>query len=310
MGMRSNWTRTDEGGIPNQPAGGGVPRTPLYNQPPGGGQGGGKFGYNLKMPDAEKGILNMVDQSASLNKRGLKNFLSSSSQANDSITSAYGDSYDMLGAGYQGAGQAINQGYGAAIGGFDPYAKIGMQGFQDYAYGSTPQGYGQNIMALTGAAQPLVDQRMNIMQRAQGGLGLSRSGFGMNEMADLPMEVLMGLEQQMSGRQRDIGQTGYGAQQGISGLQQGEGDIMAQLMQQYGQQGAGIRTQYGSDAANLKLGEGSNILQLMSMLGAQGLEAEIARKAGKRSAGAADKALIGSALGAAGQIGGAAAGGG
>ena len=110
--------------------------------------------------------------------------------------------------------KGINEGYDLAQAGYDPFMAT-----------TTAAGMGSGISELinSGTYRNLVGERANTMQDYLGGVGLSRSGYGVNEMADLSQDTLLGLEGLLSDRKLQ------GAQS-IGGLHTGRaGDIAGML---------------------------------------------------------------------------------
>ena len=124
---------------------------------------------------------------------------------------------------------------------YDPRVEMGETAFQEYAAGRTPEGFAQNLEDIsTGSAyQQILAPRMDAAQRQLAGSGLSRSSFGARRAGDVSQGTLLGIEGMLSGRQRDVGQQGYQALQGRTGVDIGQMNALESLMLQRGQVEAG-----------------------------------------------------------------------
>ncbi|MCP5005427.1 MAG: hypothetical protein GY941_16045, partial [Planctomycetes bacterium] len=113
-------------------------------------------------------------------------------------------------------------------GGFDPYMQAGHGALAGLQEGSTVGGFGNRLNEIIGgdAFGGVVDERMRSLQAGLASSGLRRSGHAMNEAAAIPLDVAMGIEGMLSGRQSGLAGLGLNAAQSQGGLEQ----MIAQLM--------------------------------------------------------------------------------
>jgi len=93
--------------------------------------------------------------------------------------------------------RGINRAYGAAGDYMQPFMR-----------GTTIEGYGDIMGDIAGSDiySTLVDERGDIVANKLGGTGVTRSGYGTEQIAQVPTDVMMGLEQLFSNRQLQGGQ--------------------------------------------------------------------------------------------------------
>ncbi|MEE9459616.1 MAG: tail fiber domain-containing protein [Candidatus Bathyarchaeia archaeon] len=205
-------------------------------------------------------------------------------QALSQISSKFGQAQTALGQGRQD----IQAGTGAATAGLEQFSAPGATALEQFQAASTPQGFAQNIESLRagGALDPLIQARTQQLQSAQGAAGLTRSGAGLTELAQVPEETLLGIESLLTGRQQQVGAQGLTAQQQIAQLQAtggvGQAGIqqnIAQLLQQQGQLGAGIQTGAATTLADLIAQQGTGLAGIQT--GAAGQQAGISTGRGQ-----------------------------
>ncbi len=205
-------------------------------------------------------------------------------QSLDQISSKFGQAQTALGQGRQD----IQAGTGAATAGLEQFAAPGATALQQFQAASTPQGFAQNIESLRsgGALDPLIQARTQQLQSAQGAAGLTRSGAGLTELAQVPQETLLGIESLLTGRQAQAGAQGLTAQQQIAQLQASGGvgqagiqQSIADLLAQQGLAGAGIQTGSGTSLANIAAQQGTGLAGIQT--GAAGQQAGIATGRGQ-----------------------------
>lgn len=95
--------------------------------------------------------------------------------------------------------QYAREGIGEIRGGY----KGALRELNPFKRGSTAQGFDRNIASLLSGqgTQALIDERSDTMADYLASQGLGRSSYGMNEMGKIPIDVAMGIEQMLSGRQ-------------------------------------------------------------------------------------------------------------
>ena len=220
----------------------------------------------------------------------------------DQVNQGFGQAQQALGQGRQD----LAGGFGQAAQGLGAFGQAGQQALGQFQQGSTAQGFGQNLQNLqqSGALNPLIEARTRAAQSAQGAAGLSRSGAGLNQITDIPQDVLLGIEGMLSGRQQQLAGQGLQAQGQIAGFQAGGGQALAgqqgniaNLLAQQGQLGAGIQGQgfqnmanlsqqaaqkqaglfsgLGQDASNVFVGAGQDIASLLGAQAQANLEASV-----------------------------------
>lgn len=112
---------------------------------------------------------------------------------------------------------------------FQPYQETGLDAYNQYAQGSTPEGLDAILAQIMGgdAFKSLVDQRGESITNQLAAGGLTRSGEAIEQSAQLPVDVAMLLEALLSGRQGSLAETGYGATSNIANLTTGIGEAIA-----------------------------------------------------------------------------------
>lgn len=219
--------------------------------------------------------------------------------------------------GNQQAGQFLGQGRDAAVGRLDPLASTGMDALNRLQYGSTAEGYASNLNDLMsgGALAPLIAQNRGNLQAELAAQGLTRSGSGLNEMSQIPLNTVMGIENQLQGRTSQVANYGLPAITNIAQLESGYGQGMSGLAGQYGanlanlqtglsQNQAGVygqgmdtvsrlREAYGNNLANSTMGYGNTLLNANRDIGA----AQSSALLGGAQAEAADRSALTSMAG-------------
>ena len=200
---------------------------------------------------------------------------------------------------------------------FSPFVEGGQEAFDLFNQGSTAGGFADNIRMLTesGVLDPLVDERRQAEDARLSQLGLSRSSGGFESSADIGTEAILGIENQLSGRQLqgagvglDAANSLTGVQQNIAGMQQG----MGALGTQFGRDRAGVIGGMASNIANLKEAErlraaglsqekGINLANISTQLGAAGSQGALARQTASQAPGQFLQDLLASAAEGAGK---------
>lgn len=121
----------------------------------------------------------------------------------------------------------------------------GMKTLRPLVAGGTPQGFSSNIMELMqgGALDPLISENRRNLMGELSAQGLTRSGAGIQELSQLPINTIMGIEGDLYGRSSN-------ALGNIANLQTGLAQQVAGGQRQYGQQLSNIFTGQGQDQAS------------------------------------------------------------
>ncbi len=150
---------------------------------------------------------------------------------------------------------------------FDPFAQAGTQALEGLQQGSTQQGLEERLAAIFSGEgfQRLRGERETSLRGQQAATGLSRSGEGLRQIANVPTDLGFSIEQLLTGRQQNLASGGLQALGGKAGLALGQGSFgagasggIAELLRKGGEsKGAGIltdeqaRAEKASQAINL-----------------------------------------------------------
>lgn len=131
--------------------------------------------------------------------------------------------------------------------GFDPFIQAGTGALQDVQRGATVGGLDERIAEIlgTGAFQGLREERFGDINRQLASAGLSRSGLGLEEIANISPDLAFQIENQLFGRARDLSNVGFtgverrgaqGAQLtlGQAGFETGLTELEARIAEQLG----------------------------------------------------------------------------
>lgn len=112
-----------------------------------------------------------------------------------------------------------------------PFIDAGSGALGDVISGSTLEGFGDTLRRIFsgGDLDPLVDERTEAARAGQAAVGLSRSGPALEEIAAIPQDLALALEDTLFGRQagltntglsgaNSLGQFGANASQGVANL--------------------------------------------------------------------------------------------
>lgn len=112
--------------------------------------------------------------------------------------------------------------FGLARGGLEPFAAAGRGALEGFG---TTEAFGNRLQALRSSpvVRQLIEERERAGRSQLAAGGLSRSGFGVEQIADVSPGLLLGLEGTLAGRQERVAGRGLQA----AGAQAGLGDIGA-----------------------------------------------------------------------------------
>lgn len=141
-----------------------------------------------------------------------------------------------------------------------PFLAAGTGGVQDFAQAASIPGFGERLWEILSgeSLQPLIDERTRAAQGQLSAAGLNRSGTAVEEIANIPTELGLQIEQLLTGRSAGLANLGLGAAQSSAGLASQLGQSLLGARQQMGQtQASGIlgdaqaRAAFGQGAFNL-----------------------------------------------------------
>jgi len=131
--------------------------------------------------------------------------------------------------------------------GFGRFIETGGRALEDVERGATVGGLDERITEIlgTGAFQGLREERFGDINRQLASSGLSRSGLGLEEIANISPDLAFQIENQLFGRSRDLSNVGFqgverrGAQRGQltlggAGLETDLTSLEAQIANQLG----------------------------------------------------------------------------
>ncbi|MEE8289717.1 MAG: hypothetical protein V3R25_09935 [Nitrosomonadaceae bacterium] len=169
------------------------------------------------------------------------------SQGLSDITGAAGLARDALGGGRD-----------LAVGALQPLADASYGALGYLQEGATPGGYAANVENLRtgGALNPLIAENRRNLESELAAQGLTRSGQGITDMSQIPIQTLMGIEGDLYGRQGNIYQSGLPAISNIAQLESQYGRDLGSLEMGVGQDLAGINTSFAPMLADVEYGYG------------------------------------------------------
>jgi hypothetical protein len=133
-----------------------------------------------------------------------------------------------------------------------PFEQAGLGALPSVQQGATLEGFAGNISDILGSGvlDPLVAERQRAATGALSQAGLTRSGQAARTAAEIPAELAFGIEDLLSGRQRDLVGIGQGAAGNLASLRQTDAANIANLLAEAGAaQSAGILGQAQAKAA-------------------------------------------------------------
>ena len=132
----------------------------------------------------------------------------------------------------------LKKGYRDSVG----YLQSGYDSAEQLMYPTaTPEGYVSTLQNLIsgGGLDPLIAERRGNVMAELAAQGLTRSGAGITELAQIPLDVAMGIEG-----------TAYGRGGNLANLYTGRGSALADLTTGYRKNRANIYTGQGQDQAS------------------------------------------------------------
>lgn len=169
------------------------------------------------------------------------------------------------GGGSGGAERAIKESTAQAVGelkrqfgvtqeNLQPFLEAGKGALPDFLRGTTLEGLSQNLSKIfdTDIFGDLVGERRNILESGASAQGTTRGGGFFKDLADIPLESGLGIEQLIQGRlgelvglgsgtAQKLGQTGASNATNIASLLQGQGSNVASLRSQQSAQKSASR---------------------------------------------------------------------
>lgn len=119
----------------------------------------------------------------------------------------------------------------------DPFIQAGTRALPGVEAASTVEGFGANLSEIfsSGALQPLIDERTRAAQGQLSAGGLTRSGKGVQDIANISSDLGLQIEQLLSGRQQNLATGGVGSALQLGGLGARAAEAQSPLFQQIGQ---------------------------------------------------------------------------
>ncbi len=134
---------------------------------------------------------------------------------------------------------------------FDPFLRAGSEALPDVQRGATTAGLDTNISEIldTEIFGSLRDERERSARGQLAAGGLNRSGFGVEQIANIPSELALQLEQMIFGRQESLADTGFSAAQSLGSFDAGAQTNIANLLTGQGKaESSGIITDASTKA--------------------------------------------------------------
>jgi hypothetical protein len=116
--------------------------------------------------------------------------------------------------------EEVKRQFAVTQGNVDPFLQAGQGAVPGVQQASTIPGFGQRIDEIFqgGSLDPLIDRRTQAAQNQLGAGGLTRSGQGLETIANIPTELAFQLEQLLSDRGSNLAQTGLSSALGLGQL--------------------------------------------------------------------------------------------
>ena len=182
---------------------------------------------------------------------------------------AAGLSRGALLGGYTDSQGMLEGALGRSLGSLSPLVDAGIGSLGKLQSGATAGGFANNIEALRtgGALDPLIAENRRNLEAELSAQGLGRSGYGITEMSQLPIETIMGIESQLYGREGNIAGRTLPSLMAKAELESGFGTQMAANRLGYGQGLSALESGLGSDLANIDITRGQNLADIERGIG-------------------------------------------
>lgn len=138
-----------------------------------------------------------------------------------------------------------------------PFIEAGIGALGDLTSGATIQGFGDRLKQLFsgGALEPLLDERTRAVEGQLSAGGLTRSGAGLREIADIPTQLGLMIENLLFGRSQNLAGQGLSGGLNLGNLGQQAAGGVANLFSRTGQaRSSGIVTDAQARAADFQQG--------------------------------------------------------
>lgn len=209
--------------------------------------------------------------------------------AEQAMQQGFAGGYGDIARGYGLGQEAMLSGIGAQQGflqqagqQFAPTAALEGEYLPAMRQASTAQGMDRRVSDIMGGEtyNALRDARMAELQNQLSSSGLRRSGYGLQEAADIPVETAMQLENQLAGRERDMFGTGMQSRAQLANIlgQQGQvagagGSSLANIAMQGGRDLGQMQYGFGQNLGAQRYGAGQDLAQVYGGLGPQEMQA-------------------------------------
>jgi len=138
-----------------------------------------------------------------------------------------------------------------------PFIGAGQQALPEVQRGAGIGGFGDRLAEIFsgGALDPLMEERTRAVQGGLSAGGLTRSGEGLRQLADIPAQLGFDIENLLFGRQQNLAQQGAGTALNLGSLGQGAAGNVANLFSNTGQaRSSGSLLDAQTKAANIEQG--------------------------------------------------------
>ena len=136
-----------------------------------------------------------------------------------------------------------------------PFIEAGLGALGDVVGGSGLEGFGESLRQIFsgGALDPLIDERTDAVQKQLAAGGLTRSGTGVREIANIPTQLGFDIESLLFGRKKGLSDTGINAGLNLGNLGTQSASGIANLFQDTGRaRSQGIITDQQAKAGGIE----------------------------------------------------------
>ncbi len=121
---------------------------------------------------------------------------------------------------------------GSGNAGFDAFSALTNPAIRALQEAHTASGFGGRLNTIMNdpSFQPIVDERMRAVTDHLGASGLTRSGAGLRDIADVPLDVALNLENQLYGRSMNNANMAFNSAGGMASGNMGLAQMIAQLL--------------------------------------------------------------------------------